>query len=249
VPSYLFLKDHLGIPEAKVCIPSPTLLHFGAAKVPKISKEAYPDGDKLGSSFFRDLAACYRKELKALYQAGCRYVQLDETSLALMCDPKFEKIIQERGYDFQQLLQQYVGLINDSIDIPEREEMTISMHSCRGNYRSMWFAAGGYEPVAKALFSDIKIDCHFLEFDSERAGGFEPLKYLAPYKTVCLGLITSKTPQLENKDEVIARIHEAAKYVPLDRLCLSAQCGFASTHHGILFPIQCSRLRQSGHGR
>ena len=235
MPSYLFLKDRLGVPEAKVCIPSPTLLHFGAAKIPKISKEAYPDGDQFASSFFKDLAACYRQEIKALYDAGCRYVQLDETSLALMCDPKFERIIQERGYNFEELLQQYVELINESIDIPERNELTISMHSCRGNYRSLWLASGGYDRVAKALFSDIKIDCHFLEFDNERSGGFEPLKYLAPYKTVCLGLITSKTPQLENKDAIIARIHEASNIVPLERLCLSAQCGFASTHHGISF--------------
>jgi 5-methyltetrahydropteroyltriglutamate--homocysteine methyltransferase len=116
-----------------VRIPSPTLLHLGAAKFLKISKEAYPDGDEFGSSFFTDLAACYRKELKALYDAGCRYVQLDETSLALLCDPKIEKIIQERGYEYEELLQQYVELINESVDTPERKDMTISMRSCRGN--------------------------------------------------------------------------------------------------------------------
>jgi 5-methyltetrahydropteroyltriglutamate--homocysteine methyltransferase len=236
VPAYLYLKDHLGIPQAKVCIPSPTLLHFGARQYPRISNAAYPDGDKIGSSFFKDLAACYRKEIKALYDAGCRYVQLDETSLALMCDPKWEESnITSRGHDFKELLQQYVELINESIDIPERKDMTISMHSCRGNFKGMWLGKGSYEHVAKALFADINIDCHFLEFDSvERSGGFEPLRYLAPFKTVCLGVITSKVPELEDKDMIIKRIHEAARYVPLDRLCLSAQCGFASTHHGML---------------
>ena len=231
VPAYNFLKK-LGVPEAKVCIPSPTLLHFETNRRPEISTQAYPDGEKLGTAFFKDLAACYRQELKALYDAGCRYVQLDETSLALMCDPKWHEKIENRGYTFNGLLQQYVQLINDSIDIPERKEMTISMHSCRGNYKGMWFGKGGYETVAKALFADIKIDCHFLEFDTERAGGFEPLKYLAPNKTVCLGLITTKTAALENKKEVIGRIREAAKVVPLERLMLSGQCGFASTHHG-----------------
>jgi len=241
VPSYLFLKN-LGVPEAKVCIPSPTLLHFGAAKIPKISKQAYPDGDQFGSSFFKDLASCYRQELTALYKAGCRYIQLDETSLALMCDPKFQKIIQERGYNFDDLLQQYVTLINDALDIPERNELTISMHSCRGNYKAMWLAEGGYDTVAKALFADIKVDCHFLEFDSQRAGGFEPLKYLAKEKTVCLGLVTSKTSQLEDKQAIVERIYKAAEIVPLERLCLSAQCGFASTHHGILLQRSRSHL-------
>ena len=229
---YKFLKD-LGVPEAKVCIPSPTLLHFGAAKTPKISKEAYPEGDAYNSAFFTDLAACYRAELSALYQAGCRYAQLDETSLALMCDPKFERDVVSRGYDFDELLAQYVRLINDSLDFPERKHMTISMHSCRGNYRAMWLAEGSYQRVAKALFGEIKVDSHFLEFDNERSGGFEPLKHLAPNKTVVLGLVTSKNPELEKKEDIVARIHEAAKIVPLDRLCLSAQCGFASTHHGI----------------
>jgi len=232
----LFLKDNLGIPEAKVCIPSPTLLHFGGTPeaAPKISKTAYPDADEIGSAFFKDLAACYRAEIRALYDAGCRYVQLDETCLALMCDPKWKAAVENRGYKFEELLQQYVELINDAIDIPERAEMTISMHSCRGNFKAMWFAQGGYGAVAQALFSDVKVDCHFLEFDTERAGTFKPLEHLAPNKSVCLGLITTKTSQLEKKEEVIARIKEAAKIVPLERLHLSGQCGFASTHHGIL---------------
>ena len=231
VSGYEFLKS-LGVPEAKVCIPSPTLLHFGAAKTPQISKSAYPEGDSYGSAFFVDLAACYRAELSALYAAGCRYVQLDETSLALMCDPKFEQNVISRGYDFDDLLVQYVTLINDSLDFPERKQMTISMHSCRGNYRAMWLAEGSYQRVTKALFVDIKVDSHFLEFDNERSGGFEPLKFLAPNKTVVLGLVTSKKPELEKKESIIARIKEAAQIVPLKRLCLSAQCGFASTHHG-----------------
>ena len=154
-----------------------------------------------------------------------------------MCDPKFERNVISRGYDFEALLNQYVTLINDSINIPERKQMTISMHSCRGNYRAMWLAEGAYQRVAKALFADIKVDSHFLEFDNERSGGFEPLKFLAPNKTVVLGLVTSKTPELEKKESVNARIHEAATIIPLDRLCLSAQCGFASTHHGTLSSI------------
>lgn len=160
-------------------------------------------------------------------------MQLDETSLALMCDPKFEQNVISRGYNFDDLLAQYVTLINNSLDFPERKEMTISMHSCRGNYRAMWLAEGSYQRVAKALFADIKVDSHFLEFDNERSGGFEPLKLLAPNKTVVLGLVTSKKPELETKESIIARIKEAARIVPLERLCLSAQCGFASTHHGI----------------
>jgi 5-methyltetrahydropteroyltriglutamate--homocysteine methyltransferase len=233
VPGYLYLRHKLGIPQAKVCIPSPTLLHFGAAKSPEISATAYPEGDTYGSAFFQDLAECYRKEIKALYDAGCRYIQVDETSLALMCDPKFKSNIESRGYKFDELLQQYVDLINASLDIPERGEITVSMHSCRGNYRAMWLAKGSYDSVAKALFSEIKVDSHFLEFDDVRSGGFEPLKYLAEGKTVVLGLITSKSAELERKEDVIERIRRAGEIVPLERLCLSAQCGFASTHHGM----------------
>ena len=150
-----------------------------------------------------------------------------------MCDPKFEQNVISRGYNFDDLLAQYVTLINDCLDFPERKQMTISMHSCRGNYRAMWLAEGSYQRVAKALFADIKVDSHFLEFDNERSGGFEPLRFLAPNKTVVLGLVTSKKPELEKKESIIARIKEAAQIVPLERLCLSAQCGFASTHHGI----------------
>ena len=210
----------------KVTIPSPTMVHFrGGRKA--IDIEAYPDMDE----FFEDLAQCYRDELKSLYDAGCRYVQLDDTNLAYLCDPKLRDGAKERGDDPDELPHAYASLINEAIkDRPD--DLTISVHLCRGNFRSAWVAEGSYEPVAEVLFNELNVDGYFLEYDDERSGDFAPLRFVPENKTVVLGLITSKVGELEARDELRARIDEAAKYMPIANMCLSPQCGFSSTVHG-----------------
>lgn len=210
----------------KVSIPSPTMVHFRGGRA-AIDIETYPDMEQ----FFDDLAACYRAEIAALYAAGARYIQLDDTNLAYLCDPVMREGAVERGDDPDELPRSYAELINKSIaDAPD--DLTVAIHLCRGNYRSTWFAQGGYEPVAEVLFNELNVDAYFLEYDDERSGDFAPLRHVPDDKTVVLGLITSKRPELEDADEVAARIDEAARYVPLDQLCLSPQCGFASTVEG-----------------
>lgn len=210
----------------KVTIPSPTMVHFrGGRKA--IDIEAYPDMDE----FFEDLAQCYRDEIKSLYDAGCRYVQLDDTNLAYLCDPKLRAGAKERGDDPDELPRAYASLINESIkDRPD--DLTISVHLCRGNFRSAWVAEGSYEPVAEVLFNELNVDGYFLEYDDERSGDFAPLRFVPENKTVVLGLITSKVGDLETADDLKARIDDAAKYMPLGNMCLSPQCGFSSTVHG-----------------
>jgi 5-methyltetrahydropteroyltriglutamate--homocysteine methyltransferase len=181
--------------------------------------------------FFEDLAQCYRDEINALYQAGCRYIQLDDTNLAYLCDPKMRAGAIERGDDPNELPRTYAALINAVID-DRPADLTVGIHLCRGNFRSTWFAEGGYEPVAEVLFNELNVDAYFLEYDDERSGDFAPLRFVPVSKTVVLGLVTSKRPELEPKQELIQRIKEASKYVPLDQLCLSPQCGFSSTVHG-----------------
>jgi 5-methyltetrahydropteroyltriglutamate--homocysteine methyltransferase len=181
--------------------------------------------------FFDDLAACYRAEIAALYGAGARYIQLDDTNLAYLCDPVMRQGAVERGDDPDELPRSYAELINKAIaDAPD--DLTVAIHLCRGNYRSTWFAQGGYEPVAEVLFNELNVDAYFLEYDDERSGDFAPLRHVPADKTVVLGLITSKRPELEPADDVVARIEQAAQYVALDQLCLSPQCGFASTVEG-----------------
>jgi 5-methyltetrahydropteroyltriglutamate--homocysteine methyltransferase len=210
----------------KVSIPSPTMVHFRGGRA-AIDIDAYPDLEV----FFADLAACYRAEIAALYAAGCRYLQLDDTNLAYLCDPAMRQGAVERGDDPDALPHAYAELINACVaDRPD--DLTVAIHLCRGNYRSTWFAQGGYEPVAEVLFTELDVDAYFLEYDDERSGDFAPLRFVPPNKTVVLGLITTKRPQLEPFDELSARIAEAARYVPLERLCLSPQCGFASTVEG-----------------
>jgi 5-methyltetrahydropteroyltriglutamate--homocysteine methyltransferase len=210
----------------KVTIPSPTMVHFrGGRKA--IDIEAYPDMDE----FFEDLAQCYRDEIKSLYDAGCRYIQLDDTNLAYLCDPKMRAGAQERGDDPNELPRAYAALINTAID-HRPQDLTVCIHLCRGNFRSAWVAEGSYEPVAEVLFNAINVDAYFLEYDDERSGDFAPLRFVPHTKTVVLGLITTKVGELESKQELIQRINEAARYVPLERLCLSPQCGFSSTVHG-----------------
>jgi 5-methyltetrahydropteroyltriglutamate--homocysteine methyltransferase len=210
----------------KVTIPSPTMVHFrGGRKA--IDIEAYPEMDE----FFEDLAQCYREEIQSLYQAGCRYLQLDDTNLAYLCDPKMRAGARERGDDPDELPRAYAALINRAID-NRPDDLTVCIHLCRGNFRSAWVAEGNYEPVAEVLFNEINVDAYFLEYDDERSGDFAPLRFVPASKTVVLGLITSKVGELESQQDLIQRVNEAAKYVPLERLCLSPQCGFSSTVHG-----------------
>ena len=179
-----------------------------------------------------DLAAAYQKAVKAFYAAGCRYLQLDDTSWGEFCSAEKRKAYAERGIDVDEVGRKYVYVLNKVLEA-KPEDMVITMHICRGNFRSTWSAAGGYEPVAEILFGHCNVDGFFLEYDSDRAGGFEPLRYIGKQKVV-LGLVTSKDAKLENKEDVIARIREASKYVPLEQLALSPQCGFASTEEGNL---------------
>lgn len=202
------------------------MVHFrGGRKA--IDIDAYPDMDE----FFADLAQCYRDEINALYQAGCRYIQMDDTNLAYLCDAKMRAGVAERGEDPNELPRTYAALINSVID-GRPADLTVGVHLCRGNYRSTWFAEGGYEPVAEVLFNELNVDAYFLEYDDERSGDFAPLRFVPDHKTVVLGLVTTKAAALESKEELIQRVNDAARYVPLERLCLSPQCGFSSTVEG-----------------
>ena len=218
--------DSIVTETPKVSIPSPTMVHFRGGRA-AIDLDAYPDLD----AFFADLAACYRAEIDALYAAGCRYVQLDDTNLAYLCDPVMRAGAADRGEDPDALPHAYAELINDVIT-GRPDDLVVAIHLCRGNYRSTWFAEGGYEPVAEVLFNELEVDAYFLEYDDERSGDFAPLRHVPADKTVVLGIVTSKRPDLESVDDLAARIDEAAAYVPLDQLCLSPQCGFASTVEG-----------------
>ena len=210
----------------KMTIPSPSTLHFryGREAVPAA---IYPTMDE----FYADLGQAYRKVVRAFADAGCRYLQLDEVNLAYLCDPALREQVRARGDDPAALPMTYAGMINAAMsDIPS--DMTITMHLCRGNFRSTFVASGGYEPVAETLFNTIHVHGYFMEYDSDRAGGFEPLRFVPKGKTVVLGLVTSKSGDLESKDEIRRRIDAAAKFVDIDQLALSPQCGFASTEDG-----------------
>jgi 5-methyltetrahydropteroyltriglutamate--homocysteine methyltransferase len=210
----------------KVTIPSPTMLHFRGGRA-AISREAYPDLE----AFYDDISACYRAEIRSLADAGCTYLQLDDTNLAYLCDPKMRAGAEARGDDPNELPKRYARLINNAIkDRPAN--MSVNVHLCRGNFQSAWAAEGGYDPVAESLFNDLQVDGYFLEYDDARSGDFRPLRYVPKGKQVVLGIVTSKVSTLESKDDLKRRIDEAAKYVPLDQLCLSPQCGFSSTVHG-----------------
>ena len=210
----------------KQCIPSPTIAHFRGGRA-GVDETVYPDIE----DFYEDLAQVYRDEIQALYDAGCRYLQIDETNLPFLCDPKIRAQAESIGEDPDQLLPRYAQLINQCVrDAPD--DMAVCIHMCRGNHESSWVADGGYDPVAEVAFGDINVDGFFLEYDSPRAGGFAPLRYLTGDKVAVLGLMTTKRPDLEPKEDVIRRINEAADIVPLDRLALSPQCGFASTIGG-----------------
>jgi 5-methyltetrahydropteroyltriglutamate--homocysteine methyltransferase len=225
IEHFKFLKLHARA-TPKMTIPSPSVVHFrpGREGVPP---SIYPD---MGE-FYRDLGETYRKAVRGFADAGCRYLQLDEVNLAYLCDPKLRQVVRERGEDPDTLPQAYAAMINAAISgIPA--DMTITMHLCRGNFRSTFVGSGGYDPVAELLFNGINVRGYFMEYDTERAGSFEPLRFVPKGKTVVLGLVTSKSGTLESKDDIKRRIDQAAKFVPLDQLCLSPQCGFASTEEG-----------------
>lgn len=225
VEDFAFLRDTT-TRTAKLCIPSPTMLHFrGGRKA--ISEEVYPDIEE----FFADLARAYREEIAALAAAGCTYLQLDDTNLAYLCDPAMRERTRQIGEDPETLPRLYARIINDSI-ASRPPGMTVCIHLCRGNFRSSWVAEGGYEPVAEVLFNELAVDGYFLEYDDERSGDFAPLRFVPKGKTVVLGLVSTKVPQLEPKTELLKRIEEAAAYVPLEQLALSPQCGFSSTVEG-----------------
>ena len=224
----------------KVSIPSPTMLHFRGGRA-GISAEHYPE---LEPAFYDDVARAYGEELKSLAAAGCTYVQLDDTNLAYLCDERMRQAAQGRGDDPNELPHRYARFINKVV-AQKPEGMTLAIHLCRGNFKSTHAAAGNYEPVAEALLAEMNVDAYFLEYDDDRSGDFRPLRYLPKGKIVVLGLVTTKLGELESKDVLKRRIDEAAKYAPLEQLCLSPQCGFSSTVHGnnIAMEQQSAKLR------
>lgn len=224
---FRFLKSVSGNAEPKMTIPSPSVLHFrgGAAA---IDRNVYPDL----KDYFDDLATTWRDAIRAFYDAGCRYLQLDDTVWAYLCSDDQRRQIRERGDDPDELARIYARVLNQALE-GKPEDLTIGLHVCRGNFRSSWIAEGGYEPVAEVLFGTVNIDAFFLEYDNDRSGDFAPLRFIRPGKQqVVLGLITTKNGELENPELIKARLEEAAKYVDISQICLSPQCGFASTEEG-----------------
>jgi len=222
---FAFLKANTAA-VPKMTIPSPSMLHYrGGRKL--IDATVYPEME----GFYRDLGLAYRSAVGAFADIGCRYLQLDDVSFAYLCDPEQRKMLADRGDDPAKQPHIYADMINTAVR-GRPADMVITMHLCRGNFRSTFIASGGYEPIADVLFNAIDVDGYFMEWDTDRAGGFEPLRFLPKGKKVVLGLVTSKTGTLEKKDDIKRRIEEAAKYAPLDQLCLSPQCGFASTEEG-----------------
>jgi 5-methyltetrahydropteroyltriglutamate--homocysteine methyltransferase len=223
----------------KVTVPSPTMLHFRGGRA-GISKEHYPDLE----AFYQDTADAYAAELRSLAAAGCTYVQMDDTNLAYLCDPKMQEAARARGDDPAELPHRYASFINRVV-AQKPAGMTLCAHLCRGNFKSTWAAEGGYEPVAEALLSEMKLDGYFLEYDDQRSGDFRPLRFLPKGKIVVLGLVTTKFDTMETKDALKRRIEEASRYAPLEQLALSPQCGFSSTVHGnvIHMEVQAAKLR------
>lgn len=223
------LKAIAGTAPVKFTIPSPSMLHLICA----VREENYVPAPRYADNpeaFFDDMAQAWGDAMEALYARGCRYLQLDDTSWGEFCSEEKRAVYAARGIDVDQVGRSYVRCINKILE-KKPQDLTVTMHICRGNFRSTWFSSGGYEPVAEILFANCRVDGFFLEYDSERAGGFEPLRFIKD-QTVVLGLITSKFPELEAKEDVKARIREASAYVPLEQLCLSPQCGFSSTEEG-----------------
>lgn len=235
VKHFRFLKEHAGDTPVKLTIPSPSMLHLITQVREKnyVPIERYKDNEAL---FYDDVVAAYRKALQCFYDLGCRNIQLDDTSWGEFCALDKREAYEARGFDLEQIARDYVDVLNRVIEW-KPEDLVVNMHICRGNFRSTWFSSGGYEPVAKTLFAHCRVDGFFLEYDSDRAGDFTPLRFIKNQKVV-LGLITSKSGDLEDKGEVISRIKEASQYVPLEQLYLSPQCGFSSTEEGNILTIE-----------
>jgi len=231
VENFKYLKS-LTDRTAKICIPSPTMTHFRGGRE-AISRDAYPEME----DFFADLAKLYREELADLGKAGCTYVQFDDTNLAYLCDEQMREGVRRLGEDPEELPRTYAALINEAIRW-RPDNMAVCIHLCRGNARSQWFASGGYEPVADNLFNLTEVDGFFLEYDDERSGDFSPLRFVPKGKKVVLGLITTKRGELEDRDMLKRRIEEASKYIDIDQLCLSPQCGFSSNAIGNLITVE-----------
>jgi 5-methyltetrahydropteroyltriglutamate--homocysteine methyltransferase len=232
-----YLKSRVGAGRTpKVTIPSPTMLHFRGGRA-GISRDAYPE---LEPAFYDDVADAYGAELQALADAGCTYVQMDDTNLAYLCDEKMREAARSRGDDPNELPHRYAGFINKVV-ARKPAGMTLAIHLCRGNFKSTHAAAGNYEPVAEALLAEMNLDAYFLEYDDERSGDFRPLRFLPKGKIVVLGLVTTKFGAMESKDDLKRRIDEASRHAPLEQLCLSPQCGFSSTVHGNQIAVQAQR--------
>ena len=237
---FAFLQSIAADSVPKLTIPAPSMVHYRSGIRAVADESIYPDAEE----FWSDLAAAYAEEIRRLAAQGCRYLQIDDISLAYLNDPEQRAYISDRGEDAEHMHLRYISLINGAV-AARPAGMAVTTHLCRGNYRSSWVASGGYDFVAEALFSELNVDGFFLEYDDERSGGFEPLRFVPQGKQVVLGLVTTKRPQLESKDDLKRRIDEAAKYVPLDQLCLSGQCGFSSTVEGNALTIdeEVAKLR------
>jgi len=239
-PDFAFLRDTAGGGQtAKLTIPSPSMVHYrgGAAA---IDRDVYPDLEQ----FWGDLSSAYADQVRGVYELGCRYLQFDDTSLAYLNDPAQRAEMASKGEDAEHLHEKYIRNINRALE-GRPDDLAITTHMCRGNFRSSWVAEGGYDFVAEALFGELGVDGFFLEYDDARSGGFEPLRFVPKGKQVVLGLVTTKRGELESKDELKRRIEEASKYVPVDQLCLSPQCGFSSTVEGnaLTYEEEIAKLR------
>ena len=223
---FQFLKSIVSKGTPKFTMPSPAMLHARADRASL--RKVYPDVNEL----WADLTRCYREEIADLYKAGCRYLQIDDTTIAMWGDPKVQEQFRKLGDDPKKDAAMYADAVNAAIrEVPD--DMTVAIHTCRGNFKSTWLASGAYADfVAERVFTGLEVDAFFLEYDTERAGGFEPLRFVPKGKKVVLGLVSSKIPALEDKEALKRRIEAAAKFIPLENLCLSPQCGFSSTHHG-----------------
>jgi 5-methyltetrahydropteroyltriglutamate--homocysteine methyltransferase len=237
---FKFLRDTVTTNTPKLTIPSPSMVHYrgGAAA---IDTDVYPSTD----DFWRDLTAAYAKQVRLVHELGCTYLQFDDTSLAYLNDPEQRQMMAERGEDAEHLHIAYIRHINEAL-ANRPEGMTITTHMCRGNFQSSWVAEGGYDFVAEALFNELGVDGFFLEYDDERSGGFEPLRFVPKGKMVVLGLVTTKRGELEEKDALKRRIEDAGRYIDVDQLCLSPQCGFSSTVEGNLlsYDDEVAKLRR-----
>jgi len=236
--AFAFLRDNtIASVTPKLTIPSPSMVHYRGGDS-SIDRDVYPDTD----DFWSDLVRAYHEEVRALHDLGCRYLQLDDTSLAYVNDPRQRARVAALGGDPEHLHEHYIANINRAL-AGRPDDLTVTTHLCRGNHQSMWAAEGGYDFVADMLFNELDVDGYFLEFDDERSGTFEPLRFVPKGKVVVLGLVTTKRPQLEAEDELKRRIEEASRFVDIDQLCLSPQCGFSSTEEGNQLSVDDQRRK------